>query len=62
MRQTSKIINHTFDFKIGRHGYMTLLQPSLEYDCKVWNSNKCQNKALEFIQLCAGKFIFWVAL
>ena len=30
---------------------------SLEYGCEVWNSNKCQAKALESIQLHARKYI-----
>ena len=30
---------------------MALLRPSLEYGCKVWNTNECQDKASEFIQL-----------
>ena len=35
---------------------MALLQPILEHGCEVWNANKCQDKALEFIQLHAGKY------
>ena len=34
-----------------------MLQHSLEYGCEVWNINKCQDKALESIQLHAGKYI-----
>ena len=34
-----------------------MLQPSLEYGCEVWNTNKCQSKTLESIQLCACKSI-----
>ena len=36
---------------------MAVLRPSLEYGCEVWNTNKCQVKALESIQLCACKYI-----
>ena len=36
---------------------MTVLQPSLEYDCEVWNANHSQAKALESIQLCACRYI-----
>ena len=36
---------------------MAVLRPSLEYDCEVWNTNKCQAKALEYIQLCACKYV-----
>ena len=37
--------------------YMAILLPSLECGCEVWNTNKCQDKALESIQLRAGKYI-----
>ena len=36
---------------------MAVLRPSLEYGCEVWNTNKCQDKGLESIQLCASKYI-----
>ena len=36
---------------------MAVLQPSLEHACEVWNTNKCQAKALESIQLCDCKYI-----
>ena len=38
---------------------MAGLQPSLEWGCEVWNTNKCQAKALESTWLCAftGKYI-----
>ena len=29
---------------------MAVLQPSLEYGCEEWNTNKCQANALESIQ------------
>ena len=36
---------------------MAVLRPSLEYACEVWNTNKCQAKALESVQLRACKYI-----
>ena len=36
---------------------MAVLQPSLEYGCEVWNTNKRHVKALECIQLHACKYI-----
>ena len=38
---------------------MAVLRPNLEYGCEVWNTNKCQTKALESIQLhvCTRKYI-----
>ena len=36
---------------------MTVLQPSLENGCEVWNTDECQSKALKLIQLCACKYI-----
>ena len=35
---------------------IAVLRPSLEYGCEVWNTNKCQVKALESIQLLACKY------
>ena len=37
---------------------MAVSQTSLEYGCEVWNTNMCQAKALESIQLHASKQIF----
>ena len=34
---------------------MAVLRPSLEYGCEMWNTNKCQAKALESIQLHANR-------
>ena len=34
-----------------RHNLMAALRPTLEYGCEVWNTNKCQAKVLESIQL-----------
>ena len=36
---------------------MAVLRPTLEYGCELWNTNKCQAKALESIQLRACKYI-----
>ena len=36
---------------------MASLRPSLGYGCEVWNTNKYQDKALESVQLCAGKYM-----
>ena len=36
---------------------MAVLRPSLEYYCEVLNTNKCQAKALESIQLRACEYI-----
>ena len=36
---------------------MAVLRPSLEYGGEVWNTNKCQAKALESTQLFAFKYI-----
>ena len=36
---------------------MVVLRPSLEYGCEVWNTNKCQAKVLESIQLHACEHI-----
>ena len=36
---------------------MAVLRPSLGYGCEVWNTKKCQAKALESIQLRASKYI-----
>ena len=49
--------NFASEFKNCTHIYMAMLRPSLEYDCEVWNTNKCQDKVLESIQLYAGKYI-----
>ena len=49
--------NFALDLKNRRHIYMALLRPSLEYGCEVWNTNKCQDKALKSRQLRAGKCI-----
>ena len=35
---------------------MAVLQPSLEYSYEVWNTNSCQAKASEPIQLCECKY------
>ena len=40
-----------------RHILMAVLRPSTEYGCEVWNTNKCQAKALESIQLHACKHV-----
>ena len=37
--------------------FSSVLQPSLEYGFEMWNSNQCQAKALESIQLRACKYI-----
>ena len=49
--------NFALDLRTHRHILMAVLQPSLEYGCEVWNTIKCQAKALESIQLCACKYI-----
>ena len=49
--------NFALDLKTRRHIFMAVLRPSLEYGCEVWNTNKCQAKALESIQLRACKYI-----
>ena len=36
---------------------MAVLRLSLEYGCGVWNTDQCQDKALESIQLRACKYI-----
>ena len=49
---------HNFALDVThRHIFMAMLRPSLEYGCEVWSTNKCQDKALESIQLCACKYI-----
>ena len=42
--------NFSLDLRTRRHILMAVLRPSLEYGCEVWNTNKCQAKALESIQ------------
>ena len=49
--------NFALDLRTCRHILMAVLRRSLEYGCEVWNTNKCQAKALESIQLCACKYI-----
>ena len=49
--------NFALDWRIRRHILMAVLPPSLEYGCQAWNTNKCQVKALECIQLHACKSI-----
>ena len=49
--------NFALDLRTRRHILMAVLRPSLEYGCEVWNTNKCQPKALESIQLRACKYI-----
>ena len=49
--------NFALDLKTRRHIFMAVLRPSLEYGCEVWNTTKCQDKALESIQLRACKYI-----
>ena len=49
--------NLAFDLRTGTHIFMPVLRPSSEYRCEVWNTNKCQTKALNFIQLRACKYI-----
>ena len=49
--------NFDLDLRTRRHILMAVLRPSLEYGCEVWNTNKCQTKALESIQLRACKYI-----
>ena len=48
--------NFVLDLRTRRHIIMTVLRPTLEYDCEVWNTNKCQAKVLESIQLGACKY------
>ena len=36
---------------------MAVVRFSLEYGCKVWNTNNCQDEGLEYIQLRACKYI-----
>ena len=48
--------NFAFDLKTRRHILMAVLRPSWEYHCEVWNTNECQAKALESIQLRACKY------
>ena len=50
---------HNFDLDLRTHGHIlkAVLQHSLECGCEVWNTNKCQAKALESIQLRACKYI-----
>ena len=47
----------TLDLRTHRHIFMAVLQPSLEYGCKVWTTNKCQAKSLESVQLRACKYV-----
>ena len=54
--------NHALDLKSRKHILMSILRPSLEYASEVWNVNKCQNKALESIQLRACKYILGCSL
>ena len=49
--------NFAVDLRTRTHILMAVLQPSLEYDCEVWNANKFQAKPLESIQLRACKYI-----
>ena len=49
--------NFALDLTTRRHILMAVLRPSLEYGCEVWNTNKCQARALESIQLRACKYI-----
>ena len=49
--------NLALDLRTRRDILMAVVQPSLKYDCEVWNSNKCQAKALDSIQLCVYKYV-----
>ena len=53
-----RVLHHfALDIRTHTHILMAVLRPSLEYGCEVWNTNKCQDKALESIQLHACKYI-----
>ena len=41
---------------------MVMLRTGLEYGCEACNTNKCQDKGLECIQLCAGKCVLGYSL
>ena len=51
--------NFTIVLRTYRHIFIAELQPiaSLEYGCEMWNTNKCQVKTLESIQLRGCKYI-----
>ena len=48
--------NFLFDWRYCRH-ILAVLQPTMEYGCEAWNTNKCQAKALESVQLHDCKYI-----
>ena len=50
--------NFVLDLRTHRHAHpMAVLRHNSEYGCELWNTNKCQAKALDSIQLRAFKYI-----
>ena len=49
--------NLALNLRTHRYIFIAVLQPNLEYGYEVWNTNKYQAKALEYIQLRAYKYI-----
>ena len=40
---------YALDLQTHKEVFMSMLTPSLEYACEVWEANKCQAKVLESI-------------